>query len=185
LTFDDGPTQVGVDVALAELKRSGAHATFFLVGSEIEKRPDLVRAILAGGNEVGNHSYSHAHMIGHSAAFYDEEIGRTDADLRRTGVATNLFRPPYGKKLIGLPRAVARHGYKMILWDVEDPPGATDPTDYAARIVRQARPGSIILMHLMYSHNGPARAALPMVVRGLQSRGFRIVTVGELLKQRR
>src|SRR3954468_6003986 len=97
LTFDDGPTQVGVDVALAELRRSGAHATFFLVGSAIEERPDLVRAILAGGNEVGNHSYSHAHMIGHSAAFYDAEIGRTDADLRRAGVAApNLFRPPYG-----------------------------------------------------------------------------------------
>src|SRR3954468_24956985 len=69
LTFDDGPTEVGVDVALAELNRSGAHATFFLVGSAIEERPDLVRAILAGGNEVGNRSYSHAHMIGHSAAF--------------------------------------------------------------------------------------------------------------------
>lgn len=181
LTFDDGPTQLGVDVALAELHRSGARATFFLVGSAVEKRSDLVRAILAGGNEVGNHSYSHAHMIGRSAAFYDDEIGRTDADLRRLGAAPDLFRPPYGKKLIGLPRAVARHGYRMVLWDVEDPPDPTSPADYAAQIVRQAQPGSIILMHLMYSHNGTARTALPLVVRGLQTRGFRIVTVGELL----
>src|SRR4051794_12890124 len=54
LSFDDGPSQVGVDAALPALRRSGVHATFFLVGSEIEKSPQLVRAILAGGNEVGN-----------------------------------------------------------------------------------------------------------------------------------
>jgi peptidoglycan/xylan/chitin deacetylase (PgdA/CDA1 family) len=125
-------------------------------------------------------------MIGRSAAFYDSEIARTDAALRRAGVAApDLFRPPYGKKLIGLPRAIARHGYKMILWDVEDPRGARDPADYAARIVRQARPGSIVLMHIMFSANGTARAALPMVLRGLQARGFNVVTVGELLKLRR
>lgn len=124
-------------------------------------------------------------MIGRSSAFYDSEIARTDAALRRAGVAApNLFRPPYGKKLIGLPRAVARHGYKMILLDVEDPGGARDPADYAQRIVREARPGSIVLMHLMFSANGTARAALPLVLRGLQARGFEVVAVGELLKQR-
>ncbi|HEX5181641.1 MAG TPA: polysaccharide deacetylase family protein [Allosphingosinicella sp.] len=186
LSLDDGPTPQGVATATAALRRAGAHATFFLIGSAVEQHPELVRQILADGNEVGNHSYSHVRMIGRPSAFYDAEIGRTDTALRRAGVAApNLFRPPYAKKLIGLPRAVARHGYKMILWDVEDPRGARDPADYAARIVRQARPGSIVLMHLMYSHNGNARAALPLVLRGLQARGFKVVTVGELLKLRR
>lgn len=186
LSFDDGPSPVGVAAATAALRQAGAHATFFLIGSQVEQRPQLVREILAGGNEVGNHSYSHARMIARSAAFYDAEITRTDAALRQVGVAApRLFRPPYGKKLIGLPQAVARHGYRMILWDIQDPLGMSDPADYAARVIRQARPGSIILMHLMSSGNVTARAALPLVLRGLQARGFKIVTVGELLKQRR
>jgi peptidoglycan/xylan/chitin deacetylase (PgdA/CDA1 family) len=185
LSFDDGPTPQGVEWATDILARRNARATFFLIGKEIPGREPLVHRILAGGNEVGNHSFSHERMIGRFGAFYDEEIARTDALLRRTGVAApNLFRPPYGKKLIGLPRALERHGYRMIMWDVEDPPGAATPRDYARRVVEHARPGSIILMHVMYSSNRVARDALPLVMEGLQARGFRVVTVGELLKRR-
>jgi len=186
LTFDDGPTAEGVALASAVLRRAGAHATFFLIGDEIAGREQLVRQLLADGHEVGNHSFSHQRMALHRAAFYEEEIVRTDALLRRAGVPSpNLFRPPFGKKLTGLPNALARHNYRMILWDVEDPPGAATPRDYADAIVRQARPGSIILMHVMYSRNRIAREALPLAVRGLQARGLRIVTVGELLRHRR
>ena len=122
----------------------------------------------------------------HSAAFYDDEIMRTDALLRGAGVAApSLFRPPYGKKLIGLPLALERHDYRMIMWDVEDPLRCADAAGIMrTRIVREARPGSIILMHIMYAGNRIAREALPLVVRGLEARGLRIVTVGELLRQR-
>ena len=186
LTFDDGPTPEGVQWATAVLRRSGAHATFFLIGAEIDGREPLVRRLLAEGHEIGNHSFSHVRMIGHSAAFYDAEIARTDAALRRAGVPSpSLFRPPYGKKLIGLPNALARHDYRMIMWDVEDPPGAATPRAYAEQAVREARPGSIILMHVMYRGNRVAREALPLVVQGLRARGFRLVTVSELLRHRR
>jgi peptidoglycan/xylan/chitin deacetylase (PgdA/CDA1 family) len=185
LTFDDGPTAEGVALATTALRPANGHATFFLIGSEIGGREALVRQLLADGHEIGNHSFSHVRMAFHLPAFYDEEIMRTDALLRGAGVsAPNLFRPPYGKKLIGLPNALARHDYRMIMWDVEDPPGATTPQAYADFIVHEARPGSIILMHIMYSANRTAREALPLVVRGLQARGLRIVTVGELLRQR-
>jgi peptidoglycan/xylan/chitin deacetylase (PgdA/CDA1 family) len=185
LSFDDGPTPDGVAWATSVLRSAHAHATFFLIGAEIPGREALVRQLLAEGHEVGNHSFSHVRMVLHSASFYDEEIMRTDALLRGAGVpAPNLFRPPYGKKLIGLPAALARHDYRMILWDVEDPPGAATPQDYANAVVREARPGSIILMHIMYSGNRVAREALPLVVRGLEARGLRIVTVGELLRHR-
>jgi peptidoglycan/xylan/chitin deacetylase (PgdA/CDA1 family) len=186
LTFDDGPTAEGVQWATSMLRRSGAHATFFLIGAEIDRHEPLVRRLLAEGHEIGNHSFSHVRMIGHSGAFYDAEIARTDAALRRAGVPSpSLFRPPYGKKLIGLPNALARHDYRMIMWDVEDPPGAETPRAYAAQVVREARPGSIILMHVMYRGNRVAREALPLVVQGLQARGFRLVTVGELLRHGR
>lgn len=183
LSFDDGPTAAGVGEAIAALRRNGAHATFFVIGNEVEARPALVGALLAEGHEVGNHSFSHPRMVGRPASFYDGEIARTDAVLRRAGARPRLFRPPYGKKLVGLPRAVARNGYRMITWDVEDPPNATNARDYADRLLRDVRPGSIILMHIMYPPNRVAREALPLVLDGLRERGLQVVTVGRLLEE--
>lgn len=181
LSLDDGPTPEGVDSALAALHGAGAHATFFLIGRYVDEQPALVRRIAASGNEAANHSYSHKWMILRPGAFYDSEIARTDAAVRRAGAPPpRLFRPPFGKKLLGLPLAVRRHGLRMIMWDVEDPDTA-DPRGYADQVVRRARPGSIILMHLMYRGNGTARAALPLVLAGLRARGMRIVTVSELI----
>jgi len=186
LTLDDGPTADGTPWALSTLRRYRVHATFFLIGASAAGQEKLVQQILADGNEVGNHSFTHVRMVGHSAGFYDSEIMRTDAALRQAGVQDlHLFRPPYGKKLIGLPRALARHDYRLIMWDVEDSSGAATPQAYAAEVVRQARPGSIILMHVMYRGDRIAQAAFPLVLQGLKARGFRIVTVGELLRYRR
>ena len=185
LTFDDGPTPEGVALTTEALRAQGAHATFFLVGGAVAENAPLVRQLLAGGHEVGNHSYSHERMIFHTAAWYEQEVMRTDALLRAAGVpAPTLFRPPYGKKLIGLPNALVRHHYRMIMWDVEDPPGATDGRAYADELLRQVRPGSIILMHVMHRSNRVAREALPLVLQGLRARGLRVVTVGELLRRR-
>ncbi len=185
LSFDDGPTEHGVDWVLPILSRHEARATFFLIGAEVESRPALVRRLLAQGHEVGNHSFSHVRMVARLPGFYDKEIARTDAALRRAGApGPVLFRPPYGRKLIGLPRAAERNGYRMIMWDVEDPAQAATPQDYAEAVLREVRPGSIILMHVMYRANRLAREALPLVVEGLRARGYRIVTVGELLHLR-
>lgn len=181
LTFDDGPTDQGVDSALLALRAGGARATFFLVGREVGERPHLVRRIVAEGHEVANHSLTHKMMIGRDSRFYDGEIAETHRLLVEAGApAPTLFRPPYGKKLWGLPASARRHGYKMVMIDVEEPL-VDDPRVYAERVVREARPGSILLIHLMYRANGTAREALPLVIRGLQARGFRIVSVGELL----
>lgn len=185
LSFDDGPTVQGVEATLAALDRAKVKATFFLIGADAEKRPELVRRLAAAGHEIANHSYSHERMVGHSSRFYEEEIARTDAVLRKSGAAApRLFRPPYGKKLLGLPRAVERSGYRMVTWDVEDPSdGGGNAAGYAGQVVAEARPGSIILMHPMYEANRPARDALPLVLEGLKARGFHVVTVGELLRE--
>lgn len=179
LTFDDGPTEQGLDAVLPALARYQAKGTFFLIGKNVIA--PLVHRILAGGHEVGNHSFNHVRMVFHSSAFYDNEIRRTDAVLQAAGAPkSTLFRPPFGKKLIGLPLAVERNGYRMIMWDSGDPPDR-DPKAYAEKVLAQARPGSIILIHPMYSANGTERAALPLILDGLSKRGFRMVTVSELL----
>jgi peptidoglycan/xylan/chitin deacetylase (PgdA/CDA1 family) len=185
LTLDDGPTEAGLGTALPVLEAHGAKATYFLIGEQVEKRPHLVRRIVAGGHEVANHSYSHEMMIGRSASWYEAEIARTHDLLINAGApAPRLFRPPYGKKLWGLPAALQRRGYRMIMIDVEEPE-TDDPGAYAAQLVREVKPGSIILMHLMYRANQVAREALPLVLEGLRARGFRVVTVGELERQAR
>jgi peptidoglycan/xylan/chitin deacetylase (PgdA/CDA1 family) len=179
LTFDDGPTQLGVDAVLPQLARYHAKATFFLVGASPEIA--LTRRIAAAGHEIGNHSLTHKRMVGRSMAFYNDEIGKTDAILRAAGAPKpTLFRPPFGKKLFGLPLAVERNGYRMIMWDSGDPPDR-DPKAYAAKVLAEVRPGSIILMHPMFRSRETERAALPLILDGLTRRGFRMVTVSELL----
>lgn len=181
LTFDDGPTPHGVASILPVLRAHGVRATFFLIGGEMARRPGLAARLKAEGHELGNHTWSHDRNILRSRAFYDAEIARTHALLLREGeTRPTLFRPPYGKRLIGLPLAVEHAGYRMITWNVEEPTDATTPQDYARRIVEQARPGSIILIHAMYG-NRTAQQALPLVLEGLRRKGLQVGTVGELL----
>jgi peptidoglycan-N-acetylglucosamine deacetylase len=186
LSFDDGPTPEGVDAVLATLEPRGIKATFFLIGHRMEKWPGQARRLVGAGHEVGNHSYTHTRMIGKWPSTYDSEIARTDRLLKAEGVTNpKLFRPPFGKRLIGLPLAVERAGYRTIMWDVEDQPEYfKESRDYADDILRRVRPGSIILMHPMYRHNQTAKDALPLVLGGLKAKGYRIVPVGELLALR-
>lgn len=179
LTFDDGPTEEGVDAVLPILDRYDAKGTFFLIGERVEA--SLVRRIVAAGHEIGNHSFNHHRMVYRSSSFYDSEIRRTDAVLAAAGAPIpTLFRPPFGKKLFGLPLAVQRSGKRMVMWDSGDPPDR-DPKIYAEKVLSQVGPGSIILTHPMYSGNATERAALPLILNGLARRGFRMVTVSALL----
>lgn len=184
LTFDDGPTPEGVDAILGELGPRGISATFFLIGNRMEKFPGQAERLIAAGHELGNHTFTHKRNIGRSQEFYATEIAKTDALLKRAGSDTNLFRPPFGKRLIGLPLEVERAGYRTIMWDVEEQPEKfNEPRAFAQDILSRTRPGSIILIHPMYRHNHVARAALPMVLDGLAAQGYEVVTVSELLKQ--
>ncbi|GGE91076.1 polysaccharide deacetylase family protein [Sphingomonas prati] len=183
LTFDDGPTTYGVDAILPVLAEHRARATFFLIGAEMEKRLALVRRIVRSGHEIGNHSFDHRLMIRRSMGYYRDQITRTDDLIRRAGGTPGLFRPPNGKKLIGLPLVLREQHHELIMWNVEDP-RTNDPAVFTRQIVNEARPGSIILVHAMYRANGTARAALPAILDGLEAKGLRVVTVSELIAAR-
>jgi peptidoglycan-N-acetylglucosamine deacetylase len=175
-----------VDAVLATLETRKIKATFFLIGGRMEKWPGQAKRLVEAGHELGNHSYTHTRMIGKWPSDYDAEIAHTGRLLKGEGAEEPaLFRPPFGKRLIGLPMAVERAGYRMIMWDVEDSPEQyPDPKDYAADILARVKPGSIILMHPMYRHNQTARDALPLVLDGLKAKGYRVVPVGKLLALR-
>jgi peptidoglycan-N-acetylglucosamine deacetylase len=185
LTFDDGPTTARVDSLISILQSRNVHATFFLIGAELARAPEAGKALVAAGHELGNHTYSHDHMVFKTMRTYREQISRTDPLLRIAGSHDPIFfRPPYGYKLIGLPFVLWRTGRKTVTWDIE-PESFSQAAASADGIVRhvlsRVRPGSIILLHPWYSSGAAARTAVPVLIDSLRSRGYRITTVGELL----
>ncbi|MGL5831061.1 MAG: polysaccharide deacetylase family protein [Candidatus Altimarinota bacterium] len=184
LTFDDSPS-FGSDQVLQILKEQGIRATFFSIGQNIEKYPEQFQNILSANMEVGNHSYSHQRNVFQSYDFYREEIDKTNQLIRAAGYSELIhFRPPYGKKLFGLPWYLAEQKIKTIMWDVElleNNLSAKQITDY---IVSKTKPGSIILMHPFCEMECQAeRDALPMIIEQLKNQGYQFLTVSELLEK--
>lgn len=189
LTFDDGPTAQYTSEVLAILDERDVPATFFLTGREVTENPDETRAIIAAGHELGNHSYSHPRMVLKRYGTIRREVEETDAAIRAAGYNGPLhFRPPYGKKLFGLPWYLSANDRTTVMWDIEPetfPDVASDVEAFVNHVVRQANNGSIILMHVMYDSREISRQALPGIVAGLRERGFEFVTVSQLLERRR
>lgn len=180
LTIDDGPTARMAEF-LQVLDGLGVRATFFVVGAGLAKDLESAREMVLAGHELGNHSYSHRRMIGHSLGFIRSELERTDSLIRTAGYKGDIhFRPPNGKKLVALPYFLARTGRKNIMVDVEpDSYIRRDPEAIVQHVLERTRPGSIIILHVF---GVPASwEAVPEIVAGLRSRGYRFVTISELL----
>jgi peptidoglycan/xylan/chitin deacetylase (PgdA/CDA1 family) len=185
LTFDDGPTREGAAAVLEVLREKNVRATFFVTGRELEQNMAAGREIVAAGHELGNHSYSHTRMVFVSPSFVRREVERTDELIREAGYAGEIyFRPPYGKKLLMLPLYLSRHGRKTITWDV-GPDSETEVAQDSAKITEyvreRARPGSIILLHVMYRGRAESLKAVGGIIDGMEREGYRFVTVSELL----
>ncbi len=185
LTFDDGPTPGGTDAILAILNAEGVRATFFLIGAQMEQHPDQARKLVAAGHELGNHSYSHDRMVFKSPAFIKSEIERTDELIRQAGHQGPIhFRPPFGKKLFLLPYFLSKHSRKSITWDVEPesfPEVASEKDKIVAHTLANTRPGSIILLHVIYESRAESLNAVREIIAGLKKEGYEFKTVSELL----
>lgn len=187
LTFDDGPVPGPTDQILSMLGEEHVRATFFLNGQSIERHPAEAEKVVRAGHEIGNHTYSHAHLLGKPLSFVRREIERTDELIREVAGYTREihFRSPFGKKLIVLPYYLWRSGRQNIFWDVE-------PESYGAvaesagqiteHVTERVRPGSIILLHVMFPGRATSLEAVPGVISELKARGYRFVTVSELLE---
>jgi peptidoglycan-N-acetylglucosamine deacetylase len=184
LTLDDGPTPEATRALIDLLARHGARATFFVVGRELERFPEAARQIVSAGHELGNHSYSHTRMIFVSGEFIQSEIEKTDAAIRRAGQRGPIaFRPPYGKKLVGLPWYLEQTGRSTVMWSIEpeSTPGVEQtPEGIARHTIERARPGSIILMHATNDVANFKLNAIDRMLAGLTERGYRAVSFAEL-----
>lgn len=183
LTFDDGPTKDATPEILRILKENDIHASFYLCGREIEANPAEAASIAAAGHEIGNHSYSHQRMIFRSWSFITEEIEKTDDLIRKTGYTGPIhFRAPYGKRLLLLPYYLEKTGRLHVFYDVE-PESSSDIAGNTKKIVdyvvANTRPGSIVLLHVMYAR--ATLEAVPEIIQRLKQQGFAFATVSELM----
>jgi peptidoglycan-N-acetylglucosamine deacetylase len=181
LTFDDGPSAKLTPKLLDLLGAHHIKATFFVIGQNVADHPEIVARAAREGHEIGNHSWSHPAFAKMSDEAVRRELQKTDDAIQSaTGNRPTLMRPPYGsiaprqKKWIN-----EEFGYKIVMWDV-DPfdwkrPG---PIAVTNRIVRNTRAGSIVLSHDI--HPGTIEA-MPAAIDHLEAKGFKFVTVSELI----
>lgn len=184
LTFDDGPHPAYTPQILRILKQYNARATFFVVGAQAQKYPDLIRAEVAAGSSVGNHTYDHVSLVKIPPAYVGTEIKACGQILQQiTGRAPHLFRPPGGTYDAGVAQMSDALGYTMVLW-------TDDPGDYASpgadvilnRTLARVNNGAIILLH---DGIGQTIQMLPRLLQSLRANGYETVTVDEMLRQQR
>lgn len=178
LTFDDGPYPKVTGHILDVLEKNGVCATFFVLGSRIEGREDVLTRMEELGCEIGNHSFSHADLTRLSKADCQRELSDTDAEIRRvTGHEASVVRPPYGYYNKTVMSAAGR---PLILWtvDTNDWRGKA-PGEIADYVIQQAKEGSVILMHDQQTQTADA---MEMIIPTLIEEGFRFVTVSELIR---
>ncbi len=183
LTFDDGPVPFFTDSVLATLDEFDAEATFFVVGAGVQRNPDLAREIVARGHDLANHSFRHDPLLLKSPSFIRREIEATDALIRAAGHEGDIYvRPPYGKRLIGLPLYLRSRDRPVVLWDLEPDTYHAHADGMTWHVLENVRPGSIILLHVEIPSRTEERSALREILSALRARGYRFVTLTELLQ---
>ena len=191
LTFDDGPTLGFTDRVLDILRQHNAHASFFLIGSQVKRHAELVQRMLAEGHTVGNHTWDHHHHgVWHGETYWRDQLQRTSAALAEvTGREPALFRAPMGFKTPPQARAVRHSAMRYIAWRVR----AWDTLKISPRticriVTSQIRPGDIVTMH---DGLEPARRncsqestvqALPEILAILKLRGLTSMSLEQALE---
>jgi chitin deacetylase len=182
LTFDDGPWPRSTARILGILRRHRVPATFFVVGSQAERYPMLVRREISDGMTVGNHSWSHPI----EPAFRDLPHERIEREmtqpiqvLERFGTSVRLFRPPGGSWDDEVRLDAQRLGMRLVLWDIDtlDWKRSRTPRQITRAVLSQVRPGSIVLMHDGGGDAAHTIAALPDIIRGIRDRGLELVAL--------
>lgn len=185
ITFDDGPHPEGTPQMLEILARADESATFFVIGEQVERRPELVRRILAEGHGVALHGYRHRLQLRITGAELDDDIRRGVAAIEdATGTTPRHHRAPFGIYSAPGLRIVRERGLEPLLWSAwgRDWRAHTTPERIAARIRRGLAPGAVILLHdadfysAERSHERTA-LALPLILRELKSREIGTVPV--------
>jgi Predicted xylanase/chitin deacetylase len=188
LTFDDGPYPETTEPILDLLKEYHAKATFFVVGTRVERFPETIKREVAEGHEVANHTFNHYFLQKKTTEMVQNEIVRTEEALEQvTGKKPLLFRPPggfYNEQMIAIAK---KYGYTTVLWswhqDTNDwrSPGVQKIVN---KVLNNTRNGDIILLHDYVPRSMQTVEALKLILPELQKRGYEMVTVSDLIHNR-
>jgi len=181
MTFDDGPSPETTPRLLDILKQRNIKATFFMIGQNAERNPTIVKRILAEGHEIGNHSWTHPQLSKLSDDRVTDEINKTQNAIKdASGYTPVILRPPYGAITARQKEWIEKQfGLSVIIWSV-------DPFDWKRpgvsvieqRILAGARPGAIVLSHDIHKQTVDA---MPATLDALAAKGFKFVTVSQLI----
>jgi peptidoglycan/xylan/chitin deacetylase (PgdA/CDA1 family) len=175
LTFDDGPTPEITAWTLAQLRQYNAKATFFCIGDNIEKYPDIFKKLIAEGHSIGNHTFNHLNGWKTQTQNYLENTKKCDDSISKlTTDHCRLFRPPYGKIKKSQAKILLEQGYKIIMWDVLSADFDTEITAEKCleNVLSNIKPGSIIIFHDSIKAFKNLEYTLPKTLAFLKENGY-------------
>ena len=184
LTFDDGPHPEYTAEILDILAEYGIHATFFVIGSNVDQYPELLERELSEGHEIGNHTQTHP-LRNITRERLEEEISACEATIGEwIDCRPRLFRPPGGIISQTMMTLAQDHRYRVILWSIDTRDWSHPSVELITKtVLEEVGAGDIILMHDGIEHNSPTPTALRRLIPELLARGYRFVTVSELLEE--
>lgn len=174
LTFDDGPIPGVTEFVLDELAKFNAKATFFCVGDNIQKNPDIYQKVIDGGHRTGNHTFNHLNGWKVERKKYLENIGLCEEVMNKSiPTGKKLFRPPYGK--LTIPEVLyLKREYRIIMWNnlTKDYDTNLTPEDCLKRAIEQTQNGSIVIFHDSIKAEKNMKYALPRFLDHFSSKGY-------------
>ena len=168
LTFDDGPIPEATPFILDTLRRYDVKATFFMVGDNVRKHPELYERVVSEGHQVGNHTHNHIGGFRHSVRDYSYNVEKANAYIQ-----SHLFRPPHGWMRFDQYAWLSRK-FRIVMWDVvtRDYSKWMSADDVLNNVKRYTRNGSIITFHDSLKSIGKLRTALPAAIEWLKAEGY-------------
>lgn len=181
LTFDDGPWPNTTEQILDILKQNDIKGTFYWVGIPLQSNPEIAKKVVAAGHAIGNHTWQHL-MNDMDEATAAQELGNAAKLMYDiTGVKTTLMRPPGGNLGGSLAAYAQKLGYTVTMWSADSEDYYVSAPIIVDNVLKNTKPGGIVLMHDGGGDRNPTVEALPQVIDTLKRRGYRFVTVPELL----
>lgn len=181
ITFDDGPNPIYTEKIINTLQEYKIKATFFLLGSEIEKYPNIVKCLISSGHSIGNHTYSHRYNTKICRNDLILQIQKTQTIIKQTtGIISKIFRPPHGHVSISGLKYCRKNNLFTILWSIDSTDYKKADTKLILEAVNQCtvKPGDIILFH---DDNEYTLEALPIIIEGLADK-YEFLTIEQMMQ---